>query len=73
MRRYFRYDDQDGEHIISDEQILATYYPWWAEQIRAVGREHMITPENCLEDWISVNWAEEITDATVNKLTPPSD
>jgi hypothetical protein len=72
MHRYFKFTDQDGEHNVTDEQILAEYYPYWQEQVRKVGREHLISPENCIEDWVAVNFAEEITDATVNNLTPPS-
>jgi hypothetical protein len=73
MHRYFKYDDLDGVHTVTDEEILREYFPYWQEQMRKVGREHMISPENCIEDFVAVNWAEEVTpDATVNKLTPPS-
>jgi hypothetical protein len=58
--RHFKYQDQDGEHTFSEAQILADYYPYWQEQVRRVGREHLISPENCIEDWVAVNWAEEI-------------
>jgi hypothetical protein len=58
--RYFRFEDQDGTHEVTDAQILADYYPYWEEQIRKVGREHLISPENCIEDYCAVNWAEEV-------------
>lgn len=72
--RCFRFQDQDGIHELTDEQILAEYYDYWQGQIRRVGREHLISPENCIEDFCAVHWAEEVTpDATVNELTPPSE
>lgn len=59
--RTFRYQDQDGEHEYTEEQILIDYFPYWAKKVREVGREHMISAENCIEDWVAVNWAEEVT------------
>jgi hypothetical protein len=42
---------------MSEDEILATYYPWWSEELRRIGREHLISPKNCIEDWVVVNWA----------------
>lgn len=51
------YQDQGGVHTISDEEILASYYPHWQEQMRKVGKEHLISPEACIEDFVVVHWA----------------
>lgn len=56
------YQDQGGNHIISDEEILASYYPWWQEQMRKVGKEHLISEASCIEDFVVVHWAYKQTE-----------
>jgi hypothetical protein len=65
---------EDGEDIVqevSDEYILATYYPEWQAAMRKVGREHDISPENCIQDWVTVHWAREIPVSYTAKIHPP--
>lgn len=57
--RIFKYQDQDGEHTITDEEILDSYYPYWKEQMRKVDKENQISPELCIEDFIVIHWAHE--------------
>jgi hypothetical protein len=52
--------DDAVEVVVTEEEILATYYPWWQGQMRRVGREALISPENCIEDWVVAHWAEEV-------------
>ena len=59
MRR-FRVNDLDGIHDVTDAEILETYYPWWASEMRRLGRDHIISEEACIEDWVVVHWAWEI-------------
>jgi hypothetical protein len=42
---------------ITDQEILATYYGWWARQMLTVGRAPMITEQNCIEDFVTIHWA----------------
>lgn len=55
--RTWIFQDQDGPHLVTEEEILSTYYPWWAEQMRKVGKAHLISPESCIDDWVVVHWA----------------
>lgn len=68
MRR-FKYLDPptprypDGEvRVFKEEDIRMLYYPYWSEKMKKAGKEDLISFENCLEDWMVVNWAEEIKD-----------
>lgn len=59
--------------VFTEEEILATYYPYWQSQMRKVHKEDLISPEMCLEDWCAVNWATEVDDdvrdGTIIKLS----
>jgi hypothetical protein len=46
--------------VVTDEEILAIYWDYWVEQMVAVGKLLMATPENCIEDFVVVNWAEPV-------------
>ena len=48
------------EHIVSDDTILDTYYPWWIEQMKKAGKERLISAQNCIDDWVVVHWAERV-------------
>ena len=58
--RQFKVQDQDGEHIYTEDYIREHYFPYWKEMMIKVKKENEISFESCLEDWIVVNWAEEI-------------
>lgn len=69
--RYYSYNepDDDGENVVvtlSEEDIRETYYPWWkGRMIMKYGEEKFNQNwcfEDCLQDWIVVNWAWEVTD-----------
>ena len=60
--RYFAYDELDQEEpvIYSEEYILEYYYPYWkSEMIKKLG-DVVLTKEECINDWIVVNWAWEV-------------
>lgn len=64
MRKFLvqEFDDQQGyECIVSEKEIEESYFPYWKSKMLKVGKEDLISFENCLEDWIIVNWAKEIT------------
>ena len=59
-----------GQHVVetwSTEQILNSYMGYWSGQMESMGLDDEITEENCIEDWITIHWAEE-TDQYGNKL-----
>ena len=43
-------------------EIEAAYFPYWRAKMIALGRADMATLDNCIEDWVTVNWAEELFD-----------
>jgi hypothetical protein len=45
----------------SEEQILKEYWEYWSSEMRKHNKpESEITPENCIEEWVICNWAEEV-------------
>lgn len=46
---------------VTEEQIIDDYWPWWyRSMVEKFGPgHHLITEENCIEDWVSANWAWE--------------
>lgn len=66
--RYYSYNElgDNDENIVvtmSEEEIKKTYYPYWYERMcKKFGKEHVdqnYSFNECLEDWIVVNWAWE--------------
>ena len=71
--RYFSYDnpamDMNGDILnnvvvtLSEEDIRRDYYPWWYDKMcQKFGKEEVDKNycfEDCLDDWIIVNWAWE--------------
>lgn len=65
MHRRFAYNelDQDDPVIVTDTDILRDYYLYWSrEMLKHGGLSPRITPENCIEDFVVVNWAWELHD-----------
>lgn len=57
--RLFKYwiscNNGDFEVTVTEEDIRRVYFPCWKN------RSGSDSFEQCLEDWIIINWAEEIT------------
>lgn len=51
--------DQRIQETFSEDQIINSYFDQWSNKMKELGREHMISKERCIEDWIAVNWAVE--------------
>lgn len=69
--RYYSYNEYKTEpgvddyvETVSEEDIRKTYYPYWYDKmVKKFGKEVVEKNycfEDCLEDWIVVNWAWEI-------------
>ena len=56
---------QDEVVTLSEEDIRKSYWPYWyGRMCEKFGKEHVdehYSFEECLEDWIVVNWAWEST------------
>ena len=68
--RYYSYneyvEDPDINSVVtvSEEDIRRDYYPWWYDKMcKKYGKNHVDATysfEDCLEDWVVVNWAWEV-------------
>lgn len=58
MIKFYRYEDTLGSHAISEDEIIAEYYPYWSSLMVKAGRRPNI--EDCLDDWIMIHWAWQI-------------
>ncbi len=50
---------------ITDEQVILEYFDYWSKRMILAGCVNHISLEACIEDWIVVNWAWEVTDGRV--------
>lgn len=72
--RYWLYCEPAGDssvpvyQILSDKAILATYWDYWCDRMKQAGREHQISENNCVTDWVAVHWAEPATLETLQRI-----
>lgn len=45
--------------VYSEEMIIKEYFRYWSEQMKRVGKSHLISEKNCIEDWVIINWASK--------------
>ncbi len=50
-------EGKEEYRTLSEKRILADYFPYWSKRMREVGREHLITKQNCIDDWVTLHWA----------------
>lgn len=68
--RYFSYNeyDENGGYVEtwSEDAIREKYYPYWyGKMCEKFGKDHVddnYSFADCLDDWIVVNWAWEVTE-----------
>jgi len=70
--RYFSYneyvEDANANSVVtlSEEDIRRDYWTfWYGKMCEKYGKEHVDATycfEDCLDDWIVVNWAWEVSD-----------
>lgn len=77
--RKFHYNEPIFDHnndiidnrvlTISEQQILDRYWPYWYNRmVRKYGPDHhLITEQNCIDDWVIVNWAWPVEDSNVSQ------
>lgn len=63
--KYYAYGERnefdiDELHIYSEEEIIIEYFPYWKARMEKANKDRFISLDNCLDDWIVVNWAWEI-------------
>lgn len=59
--RMFVVADLNGDQIYSEDRIIHEYWPYWKAQMeKKFGKnDPRITMNNCIDDWIVINWAQE--------------
>ena len=65
LRSRYSYLDYYGNFepmiiTVSGWWIEQMYFPHWKHEMRKKGKHELISLENCIEDWVVVNWAERI-------------
>ena len=64
MRRfkYIEFIDEDIElvKVKTEKEVLEMYWDSWVSKMKQVEREHLISEENCIQDWVVINWAWEL-------------
>ena len=64
MRRfkYIEFIDEDIElvKVKTEKEVLDMYWDYWVSKMKQVEREHLISEENCIQDWVVINWAWEL-------------
>ena len=67
--RVFRFNQQVDPPVdgltnlvceITDEQIINEYFTYWSQQMILAGKVDEINLENCIQDWVTVNYAWEV-------------
>lgn len=57
------YPGEHGQHVqetFDEDQIIKSYYSYWYQKMVEAGKDEFITKENCIEDWKTIHWAEEV-------------
>ena len=44
---------------ITEAEILESYYPFWSNTMRGLGRDDKITEQNCIDEFITSRWCWE--------------
>ncbi len=65
MWAYNDWDDNNKPIVryFTDTEIMNSFWKYWsAQMLKRGGLSPMITKENCIEDWVVVNWAWPVND-----------
>jgi hypothetical protein len=73
--RYYTYNEYDPQNMqadsgghytitVSEEDVRRTYWPYWYKLMCAKWGAEIVDKdysfEDCLTDWVVINWAEEV-------------
>lgn len=67
--KYYKFADPSGQFVMSEEDILKEYYPWWKRGMERKGLTDLISKKNCIQDWCVVHWAEPATEEEYTNVT----
>jgi hypothetical protein len=57
---------QDVVETWTEDQIIDSYYKYWATKMIETGQQANISRESCIKDWCVVHWAWEAKDERTN-------
>lgn len=60
--KIYKYCDLDGDHYITEVQIIEQYFPYWSKMMEKAGRKPLINYQNCIEDFCVIHWAVQVED-----------
>jgi len=47
-------------YTLTEEEIIDSYYVHWSREMCHQRKDHLVTKDNCIDDWVAVNWAWEV-------------
>jgi len=53
-------NNNDIVEILTEEEVLKSYYDYWCSRMKEIGKESEISIDSCIEDWKIIHWALEI-------------
>ena len=56
-----------GVETYSDDDIINEYWDYWKDKMICQELEEEISRENCIDDWVVINWAFEIAEEEYKK------
>lgn len=65
MKTYCYYEqDSEGVLLITEQEIIDKYWDYWLDKmVKKYGVDsELITLDNCILDWCSVYWADEVVE-----------
>lgn len=51
---------QDVQETWTEDQILKSYWTYWATKMIDAGKGDLIDKKRCIDDWVTVHWAIEL-------------
>ena len=47
-------------YTLTEEEIIDSYYFHWSREMCRQRLDYLVTKDNCIDDWVAVNWAWEV-------------
>lgn len=55
--KIYKFIDLDGTHALTRDEILEQYWEYWTSQMKRIGKEDLISEDNCITDFMVIHWA----------------
>lgn len=61
--RYYSYVESEDDIeitklVYSEKEILDEFWSFWCTEMKGNGHADLISYQNCIDDWCSLNWAQ---------------